>query len=350
MQRVKVSIIIPVYNVEEYLRDCLDSVVNQTLRDIEILCVDDGSPDGCGRILDEYAEKDKRIKVIHQENQGVSVARNVGIEKSTGEYVYIMDSDDWLDVNAMEVAYRKAQKENYELLFFNIYRYFEHSGEKKQALVQKYYKNKPYKYWSGGAAWWSLIKRSVLNDNKDIRFPASIMAGHGEDGIFTFKLYCKCKNIGILDNYLYYYRIRSGSSITRRDNVGREFLTVSNYFDIVTDWIDKYGNWERDAPRFISNIQRQVNSYVLRSEKYNLVDKCKVFSRLKNEFKRAIPFLDSQDRHLLRKELGRLNRINLLTLSLSHFFRRFKRLLYKKELVDRNKIVRIVGFRFIMKS
>ena len=83
----KVSVIIPVYNVEKYLRECLDSVINQTLKDIEIICVDDGSTDSSGKILDEYAQKDKRIKVIHQENQGLGAAHNVGIDLAKGEYI-----------------------------------------------------------------------------------------------------------------------------------------------------------------------------------------------------------------------------------------------------------------------
>ena len=90
----KVSVIIPVYNVEKYLKQCLDSVVNQTLKDIEIICVNDGSTDNSLEILEEYAQKDNRIIIISQENQGQSVARNIALEKATGEYVGFVDSDD----------------------------------------------------------------------------------------------------------------------------------------------------------------------------------------------------------------------------------------------------------------
>ena len=94
----KISIIIPVYKVEKYLDKCVESVVNQTYKNLEIILVDDGSPDNCPKMCDEWAEKDKRIKVIHKENGGLSDARNFGIEKATGDYLMFLDSDDYLDV------------------------------------------------------------------------------------------------------------------------------------------------------------------------------------------------------------------------------------------------------------
>ena len=93
----KVSVIIPVYNVEKYLRQCLDSVINQTLKDIEIICVDDGSTDNCPNILDEYAAKDARIKIIHKKNEGYGKAMNVGISHASGEYIGIVEPDDYID-------------------------------------------------------------------------------------------------------------------------------------------------------------------------------------------------------------------------------------------------------------
>lgn len=111
----KVSVIIPVYNVEEYLRDCLDSVVNQTLKEIEIICIDDGSTDNSLEILKEYAQKDKRFTVIKQQNHGASIARNCGLTCAKGEYVGFVDSDDWLDLNFYEVLYNKASVSNADI-------------------------------------------------------------------------------------------------------------------------------------------------------------------------------------------------------------------------------------------
>lgn len=111
----KVSVIIPVYNVEEYLSQCLDSVVNQTLSDIEIICVDDGSSDKSFEILQKYADKDSRIKIFKQENQGAGAARNNGLDKATGDYLYFLDSDDYIKLNCLEKLYKKIIFENSDI-------------------------------------------------------------------------------------------------------------------------------------------------------------------------------------------------------------------------------------------
>lgn len=105
----KISIIVPIYNVEVYLRKCLDSIVNQTYKNLEIILVDDGSPDNCGVICDEYAANDERIKVIHKQNGGVSSARNAGLEIATGEYIGWVDSDDWIELDMFEYLVKNAQ-------------------------------------------------------------------------------------------------------------------------------------------------------------------------------------------------------------------------------------------------
>ena len=122
-ERPKVSIIVPVYNTEPWLRECMDSLVNQTLKEIEIICVDDGSPDNCGKILDEYAKKDTRIIVIHQKNQGVSAARNAGLDVASGEYITFVDSDDYVDLNTYEKMYNLAKKDEIDILQFKFRRF-----------------------------------------------------------------------------------------------------------------------------------------------------------------------------------------------------------------------------------
>ncbi len=110
MEQPKISVIVPVYKVEPYLRKCLDSIVNQTYRNLEIILVDDGSPDNCGAICDEYAAKDERILVIHQANAGVSAARNAGLDVMTGEYINYVDSDDWLELDTFEYLIKLVEK------------------------------------------------------------------------------------------------------------------------------------------------------------------------------------------------------------------------------------------------
>ena len=117
----KISVVVPVYNVEKYLRKCIDSIINQTYKNLEIILVDDGSPDKCGEICDEYAKKDNRVKVIHKKNAGVSSARNDGIDNATGEYIIFVDSDDWLEDNAIEIMVDKLNEYDYDCVFCNFY-------------------------------------------------------------------------------------------------------------------------------------------------------------------------------------------------------------------------------------
>lgn len=112
-----ISIIVPVYNAEKYLARAVDSILEQTFADWELLLIDDGSPDRCGVICDEYAEKDSRIRVIHRENRGVSAARNAGLDAASGEYIYFLDSDDYLDPHALETLYRHMTKANADIVF-----------------------------------------------------------------------------------------------------------------------------------------------------------------------------------------------------------------------------------------
>ena len=110
MKKVKLSIIVPVFNTEKYLSECLNSLINQTLKSIEIICVDDGSTDNSLSILEKFHSKDERVKIIHQGNFGVSVARNNGIAMAQGEYIGFVDSDDWVDADFFEKLYNASQK------------------------------------------------------------------------------------------------------------------------------------------------------------------------------------------------------------------------------------------------
>lgn len=127
----KISVVVPVYNVEKYLQQCLESLSKQTYPNLEIICVDDGSQDHSGEILDEWAEKDSRIQAIHQTNQGALAARNTGIGKATGSYIMFLDSDDWVDLNTCEVAMQTMLKHRADLVFWSYRQEFaSHSREK----------------------------------------------------------------------------------------------------------------------------------------------------------------------------------------------------------------------------
>ena len=138
---VKVSLIVPVFNTEKYLRKCLDSLVSQTLRDIEIVCINDGSTDSSPMILAEYAKRDARIRVVSQPNSGLSAARNAGLREVSGEYLLFMDSDDWLEATAAERLYERASKGQLDLLFYNADCFADsHEAEKQARSYTNYYR------------------------------------------------------------------------------------------------------------------------------------------------------------------------------------------------------------------
>ena len=115
MKNLLVSVIVPIYNVEKYLRKCVDSILNQTYKNLEIILVDDGSPDNCGNICDEYALSDSRIRIIHKKNGGLSDARNAGLDIARGNYILFVDSDDYIDETMVEKLYEALEKEKAEM-------------------------------------------------------------------------------------------------------------------------------------------------------------------------------------------------------------------------------------------
>jgi len=117
-----ISVIVPVYKVEQYLRQCIESILNQTYQDLEILLIDDGSPDRCGIICEEYAKKDPRIKVFHTENHGLSAARNVGLQIAKGEYIGFVDSDDWIEPDMYEILLRRLEETDTDISVCEIWR------------------------------------------------------------------------------------------------------------------------------------------------------------------------------------------------------------------------------------
>lgn len=196
----KVSIIIPIYNVKPYLRKCLDSVINQTLENIEIICVNDCSPDNSLAIVKEYAKNDDRIKIIDfKKNQGVSIARNKGLDIAQGEYIGFMDADDYVDLDFYEKLYNIAKSENSDIakaMRFEI----DILGQKKlQELNSQISLNK----FNFTYQWTTAIyKNEVIQSNK-IRFPLNLQ--HTEDIVFLTHCLIKANKISLIGNTHYYY-------------------------------------------------------------------------------------------------------------------------------------------------
>lgn len=198
----KISVIVPVYKAEKYLHRCVDSILSQTFTDFELLLVDDGSPDNSGNICDDYAKKDTRVRVFHQENKGVSRSRNCGLENAIGEYIMFIDSDDEIHVSAMDICYNTAIINDIDTLQYSLTRDYKELGKRNPTsgpvAVVDYVKSGEFMVCIGG----SFIRRSVI-ENQKIRFNNSLKIA--EDLIFILTcIACSRRCQRLFDN-LYYY-------------------------------------------------------------------------------------------------------------------------------------------------
>lgn len=234
-----ISIIVPIYNVEPYLRKCLDSVVGQTYRDLEILIIDDGSTDGSGRICDEYKEKDDRIIVFHTENRGLSAARNLGLDNATGEWIGFVDSDDWIEPDMYEVLLKKAEESGADVVECGCYRelldktvarkrvdVLLNGEEAVSALLQ----GKLFDY-----AWDKLWKKECF---KSIRFPEERVH---EDTAVTYRIFAEAESVCMISSALYHYRERKGSLSQTYDmaNVVGFWLSAKEQYEFLWDRVDE---------------------------------------------------------------------------------------------------------------
>ena len=212
---IKVSIIVPVYNVEKYLERCLNSLVKQTLKDIEIIVVNDESPDNSQKIIDKYVKKYKKIKSYIKKNGGISDARNFGLKYATGEYITFIDSDDYVDVTMMEKLYNKAKEKNYDLVECNLTMVYDDERIIKKVCpaldfdVDTEEKKKSYMLNMYTSVWNKLYKRELFDYN--VKFKKGVWF---EDVEFLYKLMPFVETIGFVNECLHFYVQREGS-ITR---------------------------------------------------------------------------------------------------------------------------------------
>ena len=205
-----ISVIIPVYNVEKYLKKCIDSVINQTYTNLEIILVSDTSPDNCEKICDDYAEKDSRIKVIHKEKNGLSAARNAGIDIASGKYIGFVDSDDYIALDMYELLYKNILKENADISACGFYDCFINRIPKKNKpqyiVVEK--EKAIHEALVGDVrvnAWNKLYKSEIFDD---IRYPVGKIA---EDAFIIIDILMKCRKVVYTSEQKYYYCRRENS-------------------------------------------------------------------------------------------------------------------------------------------
>lgn len=242
---VKVSVIVPVYNVEQYLKECMDSLVGQTLKEIEIICVNDGSDDGSLEILQKYAKDDERITILNQENRGISNARNRGVQKAVGKYLYFMDSDDILELNALEKLYSCAEKNALDILYFDGESFFETEElrEKNKSYFTYYIRKGDYSQVTAGpdlfrqmvmadeyrvAVWLQFFRRDFYLENK-LQFYDGIV---GEDNIFTCQSILKAKRVCHIKDRMFHRRVRENSIMTTKTSFAKVYGFFVGFMEI----------------------------------------------------------------------------------------------------------------------
>ena len=267
---MKISIIIPAYNCEKYLNRCLDSVLNQTYNEFEIILVNDGSTDKTSDICDEYKAIDNRIKVIHKENGGVSSARNIGISKSTGEYIMFLDSDDWIERDMVEKLYNNISK--YDDIDMGMCGcYLEFSSKEKQILQIKL-KNKTYdstedylkefSYYRDkgvfGYLWNKIFRSSIIKDNQLLFKKYSI----AEDLFFLYELLPYCNKIKVIEDSLYNYMHENEYSLSKSNK--EDSLYINNlFYDKTKEFLYNTNSYEINKEYISNGYIQGISHYIL---------------------------------------------------------------------------------------
>ena len=237
---VDISIIVPIYNASKYLKKCLDSLVNQTKKELEFILINDGSTDDSESIIKSY--NDSRIKYFKRSNHGIGKTRNFGINKSTGKYIMFLDSDDYLEENACEVLYEKIDKEKLDLVVCDFYRVVNDSNaiEKITSFKNTSLKDNPNLLLNVNLAPWNKIYRSDLIKNNNIKFIEDLKY---EDAPFVALSLLKSKKIGKVDKPLINYVIHEKSETTIRDE---KIFDIIKIVDIIRGYFKNY-SWSRDV-------------------------------------------------------------------------------------------------------
>ena len=241
----KISVIIPCYNVENYIGECLDSVINQTFEDVEILCINDGSTDNTLSILEGYAKKDNRIKIFSQKNQGLSASRNLGLDKSKGDYIFFLDSDDYIELTTFEELLKHTEEMDLDVIIFKLRNF---DDETKKEMYDKYYTMPFLKNIVGenvfdyNALKYKILRLSVTAPGKlfkhelikDLRFPVGLIF---EDNPFFLEVMFKAKRVFFLDEFFYNRRVHQDSITNSSTKKFSDWIKIS---DLLIDIIKKY--------------------------------------------------------------------------------------------------------------
>ncbi len=294
-----ISVIIPIYKVESYLRECVDSVCNQTYRNLEIILVDDGSPDNCGAICDEYAVNDKRIKVIHKVNGGLSDARNVGFAQSHGAYLMFLDSDDLLPKDAIDYLYKIITESNAQLAIGGRERFDDETGNvldtdfhgEENTVIHDRVGAMRQSLQQGCAAWARLYRREM---HDGILFPVGEI---NEDEAIVMQILERCSKVILSNRIVYSYRCRPESITTTRFSV-KKMVWQKHCADNLAFVRENHPELEADAAARYRNSLLWSLTEIAMSEQDFTPQVRELVAALKENRKlfRSVPFRYPQDK------------------------------------------------------
>ena len=282
---LKLSVIIPIYNSESYLREAIDSVINQTLSEIEIICINDGSTDNSLEIINEYAAKDERLKVIDKPNEGYGKTINRGLDEAKGEFAAVFEPDDILDKTIYEKLYAIAEKENLDVVKCNFFNYWSQKNKKKKSgLVSRCAKKHPFcpkdnlKIFTAHASIWAGIYRKSFLDENNIRLLETAGASY-QDMSFMFKVLATVDKMCLLDEALLYYRQDNPNSSV---NNPKKMYCVCDEYEEIGKFLDNHPEKkELFTPQKLIN---QYRAYLWNLKRLSDDLKPEFLTRFSNEF------------------------------------------------------------------
>lgn len=338
----KVSVVIPVYNVENHLKKCLDSLVNQTYKNLELICVNDGSTDGSLEILKEYANKDSRFIIINQENKGLAVARSNGIDVASGDYLSHVDSDDWVDVNYYERVVKVFAETNcdvvqldYTIAYSNhkyVICHFDRYLKERCCFnidnMQKYSINdfKNLKHFPVKYSVWDKVYNLKFIKKNNIR---SGFKNYGEDGVSSIKCIILASKVVYLKKSYYYYNIRQSSEVHNKNYSKLEELKAN--IDLVKSFIRELKN---------NNFYKCLNNYICDCYEYFYITTCPAVNKtsLRKEMKEI--FLPEKYKMFIK---------NYLYVDEISFGEQIFSLKNERQRRSKVKVLRLLGKRFVLK-
>ena len=347
----KVSVLVPIYNVEKYLEECLNSIVNQTLKDIEIILLDDGSKDNSAVVCDYYAKNDNRVKVVHKENSGYGATLNIGLKEATGDYISIIESDDFIDLHMIEYLYNVAKTNDADIVKSNFYLHF--SKENKNVYFNNFKfivanqvtnsSKQPEILETSPAIWSAIYKRKFLLDNS-ILFNETPGASY-QDVSFAAKTLAKAEKIVFVpDAFVYYRQDNENSSVKSKgkvDAIFNEYAEIKSFFNNYSNCAEYFQNiFIKQYRDYIDNFHRIANEY--KSQYLNMFqrDFTELYSLevIKDDFFAKHSF---DDFHLLLKNPEKYKQTCLSGKTNIKFIHKIFSVLNEND----RKVVRVFGFK-----